>query len=196
MPFDPALPAQGSELQSGVIRGQFTALFDLIQAIVSVVAVQVDGVTTLPPGSNANVTVSISGGTLHFTFGIPQGPDGPCGADGGEGPQGPPFASAIVDGVATLDPGSDATVEASFDGTDVHFTFGIPRGNDGANGADGGEGPPGEVSAQQLDDAIATTAQNPNGLGPFGGDFSDPPTQGELQDFAAYVESLRAALVR
>jgi hypothetical protein len=43
---------------------------------------------------------------------------------------------------------------------------------------------------------VATTALNPSGIGPFAGGFSDPPTQAELQDFAAYVESLRAALVR
>jgi hypothetical protein len=45
-------------------------------------------------------------------------------------------------------------------------------------------------------DAVATTAQNPSGIGPYTGGFSDPPTQAEMQDFAAYVESLRAALVR
>ena len=40
------------------------------------------------------------------------------------------------------------------------------------------------------------TARNPDGVGPFGGSFSDPPTQAELQAFAAYVETLRTALVR
>jgi hypothetical protein len=33
MPFDHALPEEGSELQSTVVRGQFTPLFDLINAI-------------------------------------------------------------------------------------------------------------------------------------------------------------------
>jgi len=33
-------------------------------------------------------------------------------------------------------------------------------------------------------------------VGPSAGSFSDPPTQGEVQAFAAYVETLRAALVR
>ena len=49
---------------------------------------------------------------------------------------------------------------------------------------------------QQLIDAIATTALNPNGIGPFGGGFSDPPTLTELVAFAGYVETLRVALVR
>jgi hypothetical protein len=109
---------------------------------------------------------------------VPAGPPGPA------GPQGPPFAQAVVDGVNTLDPGSPANVTMSFDGNDVHFTFDIPRGD------------PGEVTESQLNNAIAGTAQNPNGIGPWTGTFSDPPTQGELQDFAAWVESLRSALVR
>ena len=46
------------------------------------------------------------------------------------------------------------------------------------------------------DAAIAGTALNPSGIGPFGGGFSDPPTQAEMDAFAAYVESIRAALVR
>ena len=52
------------------------------------------------------------------------------------------------------------------------------------------------MSTQQLDDAIATTAQNPSGIGPFTGGFSDPPTQAEMEAFAAWSESLRSALVR
>jgi hypothetical protein len=96
----------------------------------------------------------------------------------------------VVDGVTTLPPGDNATVDVSFDGTDVHFSFGIPQG------APGEQGPPGEVTTQQLDDAIATTAQNPSGIGPFTGGFSDPPTQAEMEAFAAWSESLRAALVR
>lgn len=54
----------------------------------------------------------------------------------------------------------------------------------------------------------ATTAAKPNivllfiddmgygDIGPFGGNFSDPPTQAEMQAFAAWSESLRAALIR
>lgn len=63
-------------------------------------------------------------------------------------------------------------------------------------GEQGPQGPPGEVSAQDLADAIAGTANNPSGIDAFGGSFSNPPTQAEMQDFAEYVESLRTALVR
>jgi hypothetical protein len=39
-------------------------------------------------------------------------------------------------------------------------------------------------------------ARNPAGVAPFPGGFSSLPTQAELQTFAAWVESLRAALTR
>jgi hypothetical protein len=51
-------------------------------------------------------------------------------------------------------------------------------------------------NAYKLNDAIAATARNPNGVAPFTGGFSDPPTQAELEAFAACVETLRAALLR
>jgi hypothetical protein len=54
----------------------------------------------------------------------------------------------------------------------------------------------GEVTPTQLTDAIATTALNPTTVGPYGGSFSDPPTQAEMDAFAAYVESMRVALLR
>jgi hypothetical protein len=73
---------------------------------------------------------------------------------GEAGPQGPPFAAAVVDSVNTLDPCENATVDPSFNGTNVHFIFGIPRGYNGTESADGGDGVPGEVSQVQLDDAI------------------------------------------
>ena len=49
---------------------------------------------------------------------------------------------------------------------------------------------------EQLDDAIGGTAKNPSGIGPFTGTFSDPPTQAEMQAFAAWSETLRGALSR
>lgn len=119
-----------------------------------------------------------------------QGDPGPEGPQGDPGSQRPPFANAVVDGVNTLDPGSPANVTVSFDGTEVHFTFDIPRGDSGD------QGPAGPVTESQLDGAIAGTAQNPNGIGPWTGSFSDPPTQGEMNDFAGWVESLRVGLVR
>ena len=66
----------------------------------------------------------------------------------------------------------------------------------GPPGPPGDKGDTGEVSNQQLTDNIATTARNPSSIGPYGGDFSDPPTQQEMRDYRDYVETLRASMVR
>ncbi|MDH4453590.1 MAG: hypothetical protein QE570_10480 [Verrucomicrobiota bacterium] len=143
----------------------------------------VDSVTTLNPGESATVGVSFDGTNVRFTFDIPRGNDGSQGqpgnngSDGGQGPQGaqgPPFAQAIVDGVTTLDPGQQATVQTSFDGSNVRFTFGIPRGSDGSNGSDGSQGPPGEISQAQLNSAISGTSANTNSVSTLDTGFADP----------------------
>ena len=152
----------------------------------------VDSVNTVEPGIPAAVNVSFDGANVRFTFDIPRGSDGmngsngsdgsqgPQGNDGGQGPpgndgaQGPPFAQAVVDGVTTLDPGQQATVGVSFDGSNVRFQFAIPRGNDGSNGSDGSQGPPGEISQAQLDSAISGTSANTNGVSTLDNGFADP----------------------
>lgn len=215
--FDPNLPLPNANITSAVLRGQFNGLKELIDAISSITAAQVDGVNTLPPSSPANATVSVNGNTLHFTFELPQGQEGPMGQpgppfanavvdavntvnpgdpatvgvsfdgthvrftfdlprghDGIQGPagsdgsQGPPFAQAVVDNVTTLDPGNPATVGVNFDGTNVRFTFGIPRGSDGSQGA------PGEVTQAQLDTAINGTSANTNAVSTLDSPFGDP----------------------
>ena len=162
MPFDPTLPAAGSPLNSQVMRSQLNALHEEITAI----PVGPEG----PQGDPG-----------------PEGPQGPPGADGS---QGPPFANAVVEGVTTLNPGEDATVTVSFDGSNVPFAYGIPRG------ADGADGPPGEVTQAVLDAAIAGTAQNPSGIAPLALTISDPPTQGEVQAIMDAYNALLAALQR
>ena len=143
----------------------------------------VDAVNTVNPGDPAAVGVSFDGTNVRFTIDIPRGSDGgqgPAGNDGGQGPpgndgaQGPPFAQAIVDGVTTLDPGQQATVQTTFDGSNVRFTFGLPRGNDGSNGSDGSQGPPGEISQAQLDSAISGTSANTNSVSTLDTAFADP----------------------
>ena len=99
-------------------------------------------------------------GLVDLISSIPQGPPGPPGQNGSDGgpgpigPQGPPFANAVVDGVTTLPPGTPAEVSVGFDGVQVHFTFSIPQGFDGATGP---QGLPGEVTQSDLNNAMATT---------------------------------------
>lgn len=181
MPFDPNLPVTGSPNSSAEMRAQFQGLVELIQSIpvgppgpqgetgpagTSVAGAVVDSVSTVNPWDVASASASFDGTNVHFAFGIPRGNDGmqgPMGNNGNDGltgpegpmgPQGPPLTSYVVDSVSTLDPSQAATVSAGFDGTSVHFAFGIPRGfdgpqgpaglngNDGATGPEGPQGPP------------------------------------------------------
>ena len=196
MPFDPAQPADHSPLSSAVMRDQLTSLKARIDAILTLTAAQVDGTTTLNPGDPATAAVSVDGNTLRFTFGIPRGTEGPVGAtggDGGPGPQGPPFASAVVDGVTTLAPGDPATVSVTFDGSNVHFSFGIPQG---APGAQGETGPPGEVTTSQLDAATATTALNPSSVSALGMIAEPSYDAAQIQQIIDKLDELRGALIR
>lgn len=96
MPFDPALPANGSPLVSAEMRGQLNALKDLIDAIATLTAAQIDGVTTVDPTESAGVSVSVSANTLHFTFAIPRGPEGTPGTNGIDGLPGE-VSQAVLD---------------------------------------------------------------------------------------------------
>ena len=126
---------------------------------------------------------------------------------GPAGPQGPPFAGVVVDGVTTLPPGTPVSVTAFFDGSDVRFTFGIPKGADGLNGSNGNDGPPGpagEVTNGALNAAItaalgaaaAASSANSNGVATLGLTVSDPPTQAEMQALANKLDELITALRR
>src|ERR1051325_3804182 len=97
-------------------------------------------------------------------------PAGPKGDKGETGETGPPLASAVVDSTTTLDPGEAATVSSSFDGTNVHLSFGIPRGQEGPPGE------PGEVTTQQLNNPNAGTAKNINAISLLVWEPNDPPT--------------------
>ncbi len=187
MPFDPTLPLENTLADAAQMRAQFNGLHSLIQTIPvgpqgpqglpgndgatgpqgpPFANAAVDSVTTLNPGEAATVAVSFDGSTVHFQYGIPRGTDG---LTGPQGTQGPPFATALVDSTTTLDPGNPATVSASFDGSNVHFAFGIPRGADGGpgapgtNGTDGATGPQGAQGPPGNDGATGAT-------GPAGAD--------------------------
>jgi hypothetical protein len=203
--YDPNWPQNGQLIDGDRFREQFAGIVDLIQAGGGITAVAIDSVTTGNPGDPATAGVSLTGATLHFTFGLPRGNDGAQGFPGNDGTPGlpgPPFATAVVDAVNTLDPGSAASVDVVFDGTNVRFTFGIPRGADGSNGNDGGtgadgpQGPPGEVSSAQLNDAIQTTSANSNSVAELAGSISDPPQQMEVQAIADKLDELILALRR
>jgi hypothetical protein len=61
------------------MRAQLTGLKTLIDAVPTITSAAVDAVNTLPAGDPAEVAVSVVGGLLHLTFGIPMGQSGPPG---------------------------------------------------------------------------------------------------------------------
>ncbi len=191
--FNPALPLDGSLVVADVLRDQFNGLAAMIAAVTSVNAAVIDGVQTLLPNEAAFVTLTVDADTLHFLFGIPRGD---VGVQGEPGTQGPPFANAVVDGVTTLPAGSPATVTVSFDGTDVHFSFGIPMGTVGLQGEQGIQGPPGEVTTAALNAAISGTSSNSNAVATLEIAVSDPPTQAEVQQVLSKLNELIMALRR
>ena len=172
--FNPALPLDGSLVVADVLRDQFNGLAALIAAVTPVNAAVVDSVQTLLPNESAFVTLTITDETLHFLFGIPRGDVGTQGIQGEPGAQGPPFAQAVVDGVTTLPSGYDATVTVSFDGTNVHFAFGIPQGAAGVQGEQGIQGPPGEVTLAELNNSISGTSANSNAVATLDTPFANP----------------------
>jgi hypothetical protein len=204
MPFDPNVPADHAELTGVMFRGQFNGLKEFIDLLNAqqITGAAIDSVSTGNPGDPASVGVNLVNGVLRFSFVLPRGDTGAAGQegqpgqngqDGQPGPQGPPFANAIVDAVTTLNPGDNATVGTSFDGTNVRFTFGIPRGNDGAQGS---QGPPGEVTHNDLNNAITGTSSNSNGVSLLGFTVSDPPSQSEMQAVVDKIDELITVLRR
>ena len=65
--------------------------------------------------------------------------------------------SVVIDSVTTLPPGSLAAVSASVVGTQLHFSFELPQGQDGAPGQEGPQGIPGEVSQTDLSNGLQNT---------------------------------------
>ena len=189
--FDPNYPPLNAEIESAPLRSQFTSLKALIDAIVSITAAQIDSVTTVNPGDPATASVAVVGSTLGFTFGLPRGQEGVAGQVGGpgaDGPQGPPFANAVVDSVNTLPAGTPATVSVSFDGTLVHFMFGLPAGFDGAAG---------EVTNAALAAAVSGTSSNSNAVPTLDTAFgNDPPTLADMEAVRAKINELILTLRR
>ena len=110
MPYDPAQPADHSELKSQVVRAQFSALKAIIDATLMgppgppgppFAGVVVDGVSTLAPGSAVSVTANFDGTNVHLQLGIPAGFNGSNGTNGSDGAPGEVTALALNAAIAT-----------------------------------------------------------------------------------------------
>lgn len=203
MPYDPSLPQEGTDIDAAQMRAQFGGLKDLIDALAAlfITGAMIECIGTGNAGDPASVGVSLVNRVLRFSFILPRGDAGPAGQDGQNGqdgqtgPPGPPFAHAVIDTVNTLNPGDNATVAVNYDGTSVRFTFGIPRGDTGFQGA------PGEVSSADLSNALASattsllsqTSNNSNSITTLDTPFADTDVETLRAAFNGLVQALRRA---
>ncbi|MFM2168540.1 MAG: hypothetical protein RIS79_2911 [Verrucomicrobiota bacterium] len=102
------------------------------------------------------------------------------------------ITSVVVDAVNTLPPGSNAAVNVNFDGTNVHFIFDIPHGNNGPTGA---TGQPGEVSLTDLNNAQLSTlgqcSNNSNNVATLDTPMGDPESEVLRQKVDELINALR-----
>jgi hypothetical protein len=119
----------------------------------------------------------------------------------------PGITAAVVDSVLTLPPGTQATAAVSLVGTELHFSFGIPEGeqgstgsagsngNDGAPGQQGPQGVPGEVTLSDLNNGLqntlSQTSANSNAVDELPNAFSDPDAEALRLRFNALINALR-----
>jgi hypothetical protein len=112
----------------------------------------------------------------------------------------PGVTGAVVDAVTTLPPGTPATAAVSLVGTELHFSFELPQGGDGAPGQEGPQGIPGEVSqtdfSNGLQNTLSQTSANTNTVNimPFGAPADYQPLV--FQDVINKVNELINALRR
>lgn len=103
-------------------------------------------------------------------------------------------SGVAIDSVTTLPPGSAATVTAFISSGILHLSFGLPQGNDGA------QGPPGEVTYSELNSAtaavLAQTSNNTNGVGQLGMVADGSYQQWQLQAVIDKLDELIAAARR
>jgi len=150
-------------------------------------------VDSLNPASAATASVNAANGEAQFTFGIPRGEQGAEGPEGPEGPAGPTGETGATGSAGTtytpeatattLDAGEDATVTVSVSGSVATYSFGIPRGSDGAPGDDGQDGAPG---ADGVDGTTFTPVATATTLEP-GSDASASVISSSLNGVATYT---------
>jgi hypothetical protein len=164
MPFNPSLPADNSPLVSAEMRGQLTSLHD----------------------ETASILEDVTTGTLPI-----KGSDGTL-ADSAISED----ASNVIVAASKLlsirhSDGPNALLMEIHNGSTPVLHIRISGDGDKIFFASNRSG----FSFQTAVDVNgAPLAMKPVSVGPFEGSFSDPPTQAEVQAFAAWVETLRQAL--
>jgi len=82
MTYDPNWPQTGQIVDADRFREQFAGVVAMLDSGSAITSVVVEAVNTLPPGSAAEATVTLTDGVLRFVFSLPQGEGGPPGTPG------------------------------------------------------------------------------------------------------------------
>ena len=125
--------------------------------------ISVASTSTGAPGTDASVVNQGTSSDVQLAFTIPRGDKGDKGDKGDQGRA----ATVMVSDTITGEPGTNAKVVNQGTVGDAVLKFTIPRGDTGATGAQGPQGPKGDTGA--------TGAQGPQGeTGPAGADGYSP----------------------
>ncbi len=207
--FDPEVPRPKSKVRSAELRDNFNALNDKIEAIPD----PQQGPPG-PPGADSTVPGPVGPAGADSTVPGPQGSTGPEGRgiasvydDGygravvqmSDGATYGPFTIASGPAGGQGSPGSDGRSVTNIRDTGSG-SFMVDMSDGSSYGPftppAGQQGPAGEVSNQQLNDAINGTPRNVDGFSQLYITISDPPTQSEMQQILDSYNSLIIALRR
>ena len=154
-------------------------------------------VTGVNDDGSGRAVIVMSDGANYGPFNVASGPQGPPGSPGEPGPN---FnMRGDWDGGTSYNRGDVVAYGGNIYVSFEDYVSGTPPDQDARwklLSITGPPGAPGEVSTQQLNDAIAGTSNNSNGVATLGLTVSDPPTQGEMQAIANKLDELIAALRR
>ena len=121
--------------------------------------IQIGEVVTLEPGQPAAVENTGTEQAAVLKISIPRGQNGRDGDPGQDGAA----ATIQVGQVTTLDAGQQATVTNAGTASAARFDFGIPKGQDGADGAPGQDGKDGQPGADGEDGGYYTPSVDGSG---------------------------------
>jgi len=143
--FDPNHPQNGDEIEADLLRNNFNALNEKIDAIPSGPAgPEGRHVVNVRDNGDGRAVVEMSDGSSYGPFWVSSGPPGSNGSNGADGRS-----------ITQVRDNGDGTLSVDMSDGSTYGPFAMPAGP---------QGPPGEVSAQQLSDAIAGTSANTNAV--------------------------------
>lgn len=115
--------------------------------------------------AQASAEVTVVGSEIQFKFGLPKGEKGDKGDTGEKGDKGDKGEDGSIEGftaIATAQDSQTASAQVNVVGTELSFSFGLPRGAKGDKGDQGEQGEKGEKGDKGEPGRDGTTGTAPN----------------------------------